>query len=411
MKRQRRKEKENTLKKRQIEREEATKKAELEKSTSSTLKKSVNSVKKLFLQRDKKPAYSVGVSGRPAPAAYYGHPIRNREAPVPFALSAIWLLLGAAILLYVSKKLNLNLIFRGTKSGKRGRWVRDRSLGGKMVFIEDSGLNKSSRPLWEDLPEDEEFVAPKAIPSYISEDEREQSTSSRTTASTAPIWWAPPQGVKFVSATRKEDLQSQANSILRHIENKKIESGMDYELSQLLSLRKVCHNGGGLTVKPSTESGRDAILRTAIKYSLHYPKSYLGGYEPSRFISGLALDLGVPERRAISIVHGEIAKECKGALIDAEAAFRASDQKLLSDSLSRVIRALESFPMPPQSPEIELVGRSVMQSTTLEFRKAVFFTAGKIDLALASVIAEMVGFNPELVMPQLLLKLKGGDEN
>lgn len=142
------------------------------------------------------------------------------------------------------------------------------------------------------------------------------------------------------------------------------------------------------------------------------PKSALGGYEPGRFVSGLATDLGVPDERAVTIVHAEIASTCRNALIDAEAAFRSQDERLVSKSLSKILHALQSFPIPSQSAEMEMVGRSVMRTTSLEFRKAVFFSAGAVDLSIAPVIAEMLGFQSELVMPQLVAQLQVmGNEN
>jgi len=55
---------------------------------------------------------------------------------------------------------------------------------------------------------------------------------------------------------------------------------------------------------------------------------------------------------------------------------------------------------------MEMVGRSVMRTTSLELRKAVFFSAGSVDLSVAPVVAEMLGFDPSLVMPQLITQLQ-----
>lgn len=54
-----------------------------------------------------------------------------------------------------------------------------------------------------------------------------------------------------------------------------------------------------------------------------------------------------------------------------------------------------------------------MRTTSLEFRKAVFFSAGSVDLSTAPVVAEMLGFQPDLVMPQLIAQMQvmGGDRS
>jgi len=320
----------------------------------------------------------------------------------------VWGMVGLGIFVVLKNKFGWTFPFGGMGQGtqKSGRWVRDRSLGGKMVFIEDSpssSRRNQPRPLWEDLPGDEDDSKVGALPGYGSDDVAEEQQQS---VNKTPLWYAPPSGATYVSASRREELQKQANSLVRQLQNQKIESGLDYSLSELVSLRLTCHKGGGLTVTPSTQSGRDSMLRMAVKHSLSNPSSSLGGYEPARFVSGIASDLGVPQERAITIVHAEIASLCRNALIDAEAAFRSQDEPLLSRSLSKVIHALQNFPIPVGSAEMDLVGRSVMQSTSLEFRKAVFFSAGSIDMSIAPIIAEAVGFDPDLVMPQLLMEMQ-----
>ena len=378
------------------------------------LLQSMDSLKKIFSpSKEKKASYSVGVSARPPPAAYYGHAIKQRDAPIPYGMGILWGLVGLGVLLFLKNKFGWDFghLWRKNNGGTSGRWVRDRSLGGRMVFIPDSSTPKAPRPLWDDLPGEEELKKTRSIPGYISDDDDIESSSRQESSKVekktiVPVWWAPPAGVSYVSATRKEELQKQAGAILRQLQNKKVELGQDYDLPLLVSLRNTCHNGGGLKVTASTQSGRDSMLRMSVKHSLENPKSSLGGYEPSRFVSGIASDLDVPQDRAITIVHAEIASLCRNSLIDAEAAFRSQDEAMISRSLSRVIHALQSFPIPPGSPEMEMVGRSVMRTTSLEFRKAVFFSAGSIDLSIAPIIAEIVGFDPDLVMPQLLMQIQ-----
>lgn len=356
---------------------------------------------------DGKVVHSVGVSARPPPSAYYGHAIRQREAPVSAGMLLVCGMVGVGIFVALKNKFGWTFSFGriGQGSQKSGRWVRDRSLGGKMVFIEDSpssSKRNQPRPLWEDLPGDEEDIKVGALPGYGSDDVTEEEEQGVKT----PMWYAPPAGAGYVSASRRDELQKQANSLVRQLQNQKVESGLDYSLSELVSLRLTCHKGGGLTVTPSTQSGRDSMLRMAVKHSLSNPSSSLGGYEPARFVSGIASDIGVPQERAVTIVHAEIASMCRNSLIDAEAAFRSQDEPLLSRSLSKVIHALQNFPIPVGSAEMDMVGRSVMQSTSLEFRKAVFFSAGAIDLSIAPIIAEAVGFDPDLVMPQLIMEMQ-----
>jgi hypothetical protein len=372
------------------------------------LLQSMESIKKVFGKHGDSvtPSYSVGVKARPPPSAYYGHSIRQRDSPLPIGMSLVWGLVAFGVFWFLKNTFGWTFPGRGGRQGgKQGRWVRDRSLGGRMVFIEDSA--KAPRPLWDDLPGEEELQKTKTVPGYLSDTDEDDAPSGPAKNKTmTPVWWAPPEPVSYVSANRRQELQKQADSLVRQLQNQKIELGQDYSLRGLVDLRMTCNNGGGLSVTASTQSGRDSMLRMALKHSLENPKSSLGGYEPSRFVSGIATDLNVPQDRAITIVHAEIASICRNALIDAEASFRSQDERLLSRSLLKIIHALQSFPIPPGSPEMEMVGRSIMRTTSLEFRKAVFFTAGAADLSIAPVVAEIVGFDPALVMPQLLMQIQ-----
>ncbi len=151
-----------------------------------------------------------------------------------------------------------------------------------------------------------------------------------------------------------------------------------------------------------------------------------------RFVCGLAHDLGVPDKRAVEIVHGQVAAECREALIAAggwrflgpylavlccghavlclrnlrtvcrawasgpcamlagpahahiehfpdflsppplaEAAYRSGNQPDLLLALYRLSGALDAFPLPHGSAQAEMVGRQVAQTMDLELRKQV----------------------------------------
>jgi hypothetical protein len=315
---------------------------------------------------------------------------------------------------------NIKLLWRRGPNSEKGRWVRDRSLGGKLVFVPDvTDAPSSSRPSWLD---DDDFTTELASAAAARTGGAAGTTPTTTTSAAAasranmlvvedvePTWWAPPAPVGYVSASRKEDMVKQLKQTLRLLEDSKLR-GEEYSLSELITLRRICHEGGGITIKPSTESGRDAILRAGVRFAMQAslrpnPSSDLGGYEPGRFISGLAGDLTVPSKRAITITHGEVAATCRGALIDAEAAFRAGDQNRVLYSLGRLVATLAAFPLPQGSAESELVGRTIQAQTTLQFRRAVFLAAGSADIHIAPIVAEMMGFDPAQVMEQLKMQI------
>jgi hypothetical protein len=404
----------------QARKEQAAAAAAQAKSQDSLIYQAQSAAKRAYrtLQRTVRgeSVYSVGVSSsRPDPASYYSNSTIS-AGPEPSSLGWWVVTLALAGVAYAKWGDNLKLMWRRGPNSEKGRWVRDRSLGGKLVFVPDATDAPTKRPSWQD---DDDFTTELASAAAVRAGGLGVASTSAAAATRAanniivedvePTWWAPPAPVGYVSASRKEDMVKQSKQIKRQLEDSKLR-GEEYSLSDLITLRRICHEGGGISIKPSTESGRDAILRAGVRFAMQAalrpnPSSDLGGYEPGRFISGLAGDLTVPSKRAITITHGEVAATCRGALIDAEAAFRAGDQNRVLFSLGRLVATLAAFPLPAGSAEAELVGRTIQSQTTLEFRRAVFLAAGSADTTIAPIVAEMMGFDPAQVMEQLKMQI------
>ena len=201
------------------------------------------------------------------------------------------------------------------------------------------------------------------------------------------------------------------------MEDKRLLLGLDYQIADLVELRRVCQEGGGLQVRPGTEAARDAMLRAAAAAAIGSvqeaavggpgPETHLGGIPPTRLVCGLALDLGVPQARAVKVITAVVAASARQLLIDAEAAYRAGAAADVTLCLLRLAATLSTFPLDRGSPEAEMVATSIVKQTSLEFRKAIFFAFGDISVPLAALVAEVLGFDPELVVPQLLLHLQG----
>lgn len=76
------------------------------------------------------------------------------------------------------------------------------------------------------------------------------------------------------------------------------------------------------------------------------------------------------------------------------------DLQVLQELLA-LSKVLDAFPLPPNTAEAAMVGASTEQRASLQFRKAVFLTFGAMNRAQAGAVAEMLGFDPELVVPSL----------
>jgi hypothetical protein len=360
-------------------------------------------------------AYSVGVSGRSADArrgeysGYYGSGA-DAAGGLGWAGAAA---AAVALLLVATGRIRLPSWTRARRGGARGRWIRDRSLGGKMVFVPDDAAGGAGpRPLWgadDDVP-----ASPAAVTAAASGAAAASAAAAAADPNAMPEWWAPPAPVRYgVGAARKEELAAAARRALRALEDAKVLRGEDYSTEGLERLLAVCLEGGGLAVRPSTESGRDALLRAGVRAALAAAlasragpaAARSGGLAPGRFVAGLAEALGVPPRRAVTIAHAEVAAAARQALIDAEAAYRSNSEEGVGRALHALYTPLATLRMPVGAAEAEAVGRSVRQATTLEFRKAVFLAAGAADVGLAPLVAEALGFDAALVMPALLAEM------
>lgn len=338
-------------------------------------------------------------------SAYYPWPLNS-----PSASPLAWWVVGAALVtvLFTSLGNSIRSLWRKKPARQEGRWVRDRALGGKLVFVPDSPLPPSRSAKFAD-----DFPKGLAKANNVQND-KDAAEAAGTAGSTLPsdsppTWWAPPAPAKYCPKFRKTELTQQAQETIRMLDDCKM-AGQDYPLYLLLRLRQICHEGAGLQVKVSTEGGRDSLLRAAIRYAMEAalrfsPVSELGGYEPGRLVSGLATDLDVPIKRAVSLTHSQVASICRSSLIDAEVAFRTKDQNRFDESLSRMILTLRAFPLPLGSPEAELVGRTIQGQTTLDFRRDVFFAVGCAAIEVAPAVAELMGFNPAQVMEQLKMQI------
>ena len=150
------------------------------------------------------------------------------------APSSLWWLPLAAVAGGVAVwQLASRLSLRGGRRGAGGRWVRDRSLGGKMVFIPDAELPEAAgarkvRPLYED-PDDgaaaaaaaEAEAAAGSVWATASGAAAQQQASGAEEE--LPGWWDEPRFLVYTTLTRKEELQRQARLVLRELQDAKLQ--------------------------------------------------------------------------------------------------------------------------------------------------------------------------------------------
>lgn len=174
--------------------------------------------------------YSVGAPVNRAEVAR----IHDRSSSGAPTASGFWWLPLAAVAGGVALWQLVKLVGRGRRRSSGGRWVRDRSLGGKMVFIPDAELpggsnsGKTMRPLYED-PDDGVAAAAAAAEAEAAgagvwaAPSSSQAAAGAAAAEELPGWWEEPRFLVYTTFTRKEELQRQARLVLRELQDAKLQ--------------------------------------------------------------------------------------------------------------------------------------------------------------------------------------------
>ena len=143
-----------------------------------------------------------------------------------------WAAVGAAVLVGALLAWGRNLRWPwGGRRASGGRWVRDRSLGGRMVFIPDpepleGGAARPARPLYEDP---DAGAVPEAAPAGGAlgpwSDAGPAAPAAAPRAFELPAWWEAPSRLVYSTPARKEELQRRARATLRYLQDQKLEVG------------------------------------------------------------------------------------------------------------------------------------------------------------------------------------------
>jgi hypothetical protein len=152
---------------------------------------------------------------------------------------SLWLLglLGLLAVLLLAFWKNIRAVFSGAGRQEKGRWIRDRSLGGKMIFVPENSadsegvdLRKPPRisALGEVLP-----AAASTTPVAIRQQEGASAAAER------PEWWTYTLPLP-VSGARQLECQKRAKKILKQLEDEKLLQGRDYDVFTLVQLYNTC---------------------------------------------------------------------------------------------------------------------------------------------------------------------------
>lgn len=327
----------------------------------------------------------VGTGAGGAPRAVVVEGVRSGAAP-----SAP---LGGLLLLFLAAAALLAVVRSDHRGAAGGKWVRDRSLGGRLVRVEPaarSSANSSPAGRWR---RSEEPAAPSPLDDDASPG-ASQTQQRRAAASAAPPgWWQEPTPVYGVSEARRAAAAADARAAVARLNAARV-GGASYSPSDFLLLRASAAAASCTVDVAAGESARDALYRGAVDLALREAASPSGGLQgslPSLLLSGLALDLALSPARAALLVAGCEAAALRGALLDSLAHLRREGAASLAaqERLLQLGAQLRALPLPADAAEVELVAAGLSARCTAAERRQLhaLFCAGNGEGKEAATVA------------------------
>eukprot|EP00210_Caulerpa_lentillifera_P001900 g1827.t1 len=226
-----------------------------------------------------------------------------------------------------------------------GRWIHDRSLGGKEIFVQHT--NTGWNPLGDEI-------------------DRSLDSTNKEYAQMEPVphWWCPPLTL-YVSNDMKSEARSQARKIMRQLEDSRF-SAKDYSLDLILQLYRSCVDAC-IVMKPSSNSIARSLYSYAVKQTILLISEGIGGpggILPHEFMSRLSYVFNLHTGEAVKIVHNETTAKMRSLVLQIFADVRGTGHSTYS--LRSFARLLSELPIPET--HAELIGSSITSTTTEHVR-------------------------------------------
>ncbi|MEW5312227.1 MAG: hypothetical protein WDW38_003874 [Sanguina aurantia] len=252
-------------------------------------------------------------------------------------------------------------LFNRKKAKVEGRWVYDRSLGGRKIWVTEGDATPAGSS---ETPVLAANAAPSSTPTLLR-DEKFQKLASMAAAASPTVAAAssfstesPPSGrPRRVCAPCMEE----ANRVCSRLESSKVR-GMDYSLGDIVQLR------GDVPVEAAA---------TAAMANIGSSSAQLGDEEsPLQFVVNIAADLEVPEERAVPMIQAVAASTARSRLLEAVACLKAGNETGCQVAIARLVLLLTRLPVILEgSKEAELIASSLGSTTKVEERTKLFIMA------------------------------------
>lgn len=297
----------------------------------------------------------------------------------------VFLSLAATILFFMFKdKINWRLASPfSLRRQRKGRVVRDRSLGGKEVHI--APLESSFKARAADSPLQE-----------VLEKERKVESSrrlDRTPLFNPPSWWVEPP-TSVASLAQKRSAEMQANALLRSMLDARL-LGADFPTFSLVEFEGLC-SSAGITINVEPANSREALFRSGLHAAIEAAvsgSSVLGGKKPPSFICGLAVGIGLDRNRAATLIKAGVASKCRSILLNCAAQMRREESGDVLLSLMHVDSLLDVFTPEVNAPETEVLAAGLISRISQKERATLLETYQSSGFRHLDLFAELVGLD------------------
>ena len=291
---------------------------------------------------------------------------------------------------------------RGSDFNKRnrnegGKWVIDRSLGGRKVWVPDSDASRRAKKLSERSALDEVYYnssssSTTTSASTISRNLEGEGVDEEKEQQNLPTWWIESPflhtSIGGIDKQRKADLLQDARRSASYISAARI-NGVQWTSDMILDFHTACaaalkcypyeeKNKYRLSIAKSVgpENARVQLYRQASEIAVEdcvgnrSGVSSSFGMDVNVFMVGLSYFLNIPTKVAINIVRSSCAAKTRNLLLASCSALRKEREGISSPSadlllsLFSIVSVLNVFPFTENSAEIEMINEGFKTRVT-----------------------------------------------
>ena len=280
-----------------------------------------------------------------------------------------------------------------------GRWVKDRTLGGREIWVEDKYRAKRAfgGAMDDILAEPGGYVggvSERAANERKAAEEKKARAQAIADDQAEPKWWDPPSP-GYCPESVKDQRVLQARAVYAALSNKRV-SGLQYNEGDLVALRESCAGAAcSVSDRVKPETAKSGIFKAAVEFAIDAAarRSSTGVIGvPTKFLTGIAGDVGVVPGKAGRLVTAAVAARVRAELLQAGAELRQNEEGAAMMTLDKIIGVLGVFTPEQGSAEFEMCASGLKPRLNEAERAALYDLFQKIGGGdAAPFVAEALG--------------------